>query len=112
MDKLYEFGHNYAPIIHNNYDSYIKGYNIYARAIITKKVIVECYYVIRYMTQAEGKIHMTKRNEKYNELISRPGDRTPNTTIYDTHELYNSLLEYHFRPRGSHTKGAIHNSTL
>jgi hypothetical protein len=109
MDKLYKFGHNYALIMHYNYDRFIKGYNIYARAFLTKEVIVECYYVIRYMTQAEGKIHMTKRNEKYNELISRPSDRIPNTTIYDTHELYNSLLEYHFRPRGSHTKSASNN---
>jgi hypothetical protein len=108
MDKLFEFGHSYVSKMHDNYNRFISGHKVLLRRLSINEVIVECYYIIRYMTQAEGKIHMTKRNESYKELIDYPGNRIPSTTIYNVYELYNSLLEYHFRPRGYHTKSAIH----
>jgi hypothetical protein len=79
------------------------------------KIYNTIYFIIKYMTLDEGKKLHAKINNEYiytlnNEYICNPAIIS-HVNVRDTltleQLLYNNLLEYYFRPRGSHTKGAV-----
>jgi hypothetical protein len=55
--------------------------------------ILLCYYIINYVTIAEGK-----------SIVMEDVNHFPANKL-----LYDNLLEFHFRPRGLYTKSAIIN---
>jgi hypothetical protein len=68
------------------------------------RIILNCYYIIKFMTIDEGKASMIEQNKLY-EMQKREANRQNMAEAYQS--LHNNLLEFHFRPRGGHTKGAI-----
>jgi hypothetical protein len=84
IDQIYARNDNYFKI------------NLHRQFIMHEKdIIVKCYYIIKYMSREDGILLV--------ELENR--GRNANGISSDT--LYNTLLEFHFRDRGSHTKSAI-----
>jgi hypothetical protein len=73
--------------------------NIYAD-VRDQKVILQCYYIIKYMTLDDGRKLFTSHIDS---LFEWKSDETKKLTK-EYKLLYNNLLEFHFRPRGSHTK--------
>jgi hypothetical protein len=69
-----------------------------------------CYYIIKYMSIDDGKKFMKELNQLYDDRINGLTFNNNTERHIDEQLLHNNLLEYHFRPRGSHTKGAVQNS--
>jgi hypothetical protein len=73
-----------------------------------KTCIATCYYIIKYISSEEGKKHgeyFTCKNIIY------PANNSELTKSINALEMkYKSMLEFHFRPRGAHTKGAVNSS--
>jgi hypothetical protein len=82
----------------------------------------KCYYIIKYMTVDDGKKIMEKINKIYDKRLKKTENDDNNIMTSSVERLvnevggenllaekllHNNLLEYHFRPRGSHTKGAV-----
>jgi hypothetical protein len=82
-------------------------YNIHDRS---NNIVIKCYYIIKYMPREEGIIYLKNANEYYDAQIlkykkSKSRDKTAICT--ENKKLYNQLLEFHFKPRGTHTKSAL-----
>jgi hypothetical protein len=65
--------------------------------------LIRCYYIIKYLTIDEGKAMMKLVNKYYDD--ARLGGNTC-MLLRDEQQLHNAMLEFHFTPRGGHTKGA------
>jgi hypothetical protein len=59
--------------------------------------LVLCYYIIKHLSLEDGIKYV-------HELTDAYGNRSHGKTLELTE--INKLLAFHFRPRGSHTKGA------
>jgi hypothetical protein len=70
------------------------------------EIVLQCYYIIKYMTVAEGQKLMALQNNIYDIQINIASDKKNKTLINKTKLFHNNLLEFHFKPRGSHTKAA------
>jgi hypothetical protein len=75
-------------------------YNFYCANI---RLVAHCYYIIRYTNAHQGKNIMATYNDMLNAQIKTSRRKI---SIEQDKILYNNLLEFHFRPRGKHTKGA------
>jgi hypothetical protein len=102
-------------------------------------IYLRCYIIIKYMDIDEAKLLMTHINNLYISQIKEaknntywftggsiiftskarvdrhiyvdpPVNQYGSSTFINDQLLHNNLLEYHFRPRGSHTKGATHSA--
>jgi hypothetical protein len=106
IDKFNELDDkSYITIINNNYIHNIKSHSFYIDDI---SLVVECYYIIKCMTQEEGRIHMINRNKTYNELCDKNiTDMDYINRINAMSKVHNELLEYYLKPRGTLTKSAI-----
>jgi hypothetical protein len=63
----------------------------------------QCYYIIKYIPLSEGKELLIEHNKQYDACtLSNIKILTDEQKI-----LYNNVLEFHFRPRGGHTKSAL-----
>jgi hypothetical protein len=71
-----------------------------------KTIIPVCYYIIKYMSYEEGKSYMAEQNNLCDNNISRVQDPQIIEDITNIKTQYNTLLEFHLRPRGTHTKSA------
>jgi hypothetical protein len=85
--------------------TFIKNKIIEYNFILTPTTsIVQCYYIIKYATLQECINIMIQQNQKFDTHI----ELTTNTAPYIQYKkLYNDMLEFHLRPRGGHTKGAV-----
>jgi hypothetical protein len=68
--------------------------------------IITCYYIVRYMSRKEGLSYLSKMNKHLDDkiLLSK---NTLDSWWSARKLLWNNLLEFHFRPRGGHTKASI-----
>jgi hypothetical protein len=69
-------------------------------------VILQCYYIIKYMTLDDGRKLLKKHIDRF--IVCKSDEIMKLTEEYKL--LYNNLLSFHFRPRGSHTKAALSTS--
>jgi hypothetical protein len=81
MNRIHDLQDNHLKLICNSY--IINQYH---------NPVIKCYYIINYMSIDASKTYILEHN----------GDRH--------YVLLTSLLLFHFRPRGSHTKSAMHNT--
>jgi hypothetical protein len=79
--------------IYNLNDDYLK-LMCKTKYTMHSDTIISCYYIITYMSIEEGKEHIynIEKSKQFPKWVCR----------------MKSLLEFHFRPRGSYTKGAIY----
>jgi hypothetical protein len=95
--------------INNNYLTGFLQNIIFSYSNKVNKIIIACYYVINYMSVIEGKQYMINENTTYN-YITMKTDNVKYKIYTERQSFHNELLEFHFRPRGGHTKCAILNS--
>jgi hypothetical protein len=79
----------------------LSSIDLYYNSIDLLSMHLRCYTIIKYMSLDDAKLMMTKINGFY-LAQTKPGSDPGIIQL-----LHNKLLEFHFRPRGAHTKGAI-----
>jgi hypothetical protein len=94
MDKIQNHENEYICITFKN--KYIHP-NVY---FINDEIILKCYYIIKHMTQEDATAYMKKLNNKYDA-------HNDDECVNQQYLLHTQLLEYYFKPRGSHTKSAM-----
>jgi hypothetical protein len=67
------------------------------------EIIVQSYYIIKYMTISAGKQCAQTINKEYQVAINDKFKSFADESL----ALFNDIMEFHFRPRGSHTKAAL-----
>jgi hypothetical protein len=98
-------------------DSYINltkayyGRNIYNicndKSIDKISILLDCYHIIKYMTHTEGLSFVTELTKEIDRvLVTCVATDNEYTNLCNLSASYKNMLEYHFRPRGSHTKSA------
>jgi hypothetical protein len=97
--RICDANRRYVPDDYDDDDTYRHG-----------KLIIECIYIIKYMTREAGKKYMIDRNARYDLKYNQCRDPELKAHLAETKRYNNSLLEYHFKPRGAFTKAA--NSTF
>jgi hypothetical protein len=72
----------------------------------TLTIILQCYYVIKYLTLDAGRKLIAHQHKRYDYFIAT--DRTHhNLYCKKIKAFHDNLMSFHFRPRGSHTKSAV-----
>jgi hypothetical protein len=92
IDKLCRYNESYVALAYSN------ELMILASTFHNASIIMECYHIIKYLTQTAGKKYL---DDKQSHYIKK------HLPYNDVMLLYSDLLEYHFRPRGLFTKSAI-----
>jgi hypothetical protein len=122
LTELYNISNVYSGLtqilildrIHKEHDDYIiNKYNnvlelrMYTTLLDISDVIVDCYNVIKYMSQKDGQKYMTKLNERYEYYKGNSyGHAYEKSNVLKIQSFHNELLLFHFKSRGGHTKGA------
>jgi hypothetical protein len=116
IDRIYEINNSYLKSVLNQNMLHNKTIPFFDfdnnrdqfECFHLKTCIATCYYIIKYMSTEEGKKH----NEYFIwKNINHSRNTSELTKSVDALEMkYKSMLEFHFRPRGAHTKGAVNSS--
>jgi hypothetical protein len=69
------------------------------------RIVLQCYYAIKYLPRDEALELINHQNQRYDYFLLTDEGNKPHVEQIKT--FHNNLLEFHFRPRGSHTKSAV-----
>jgi hypothetical protein len=75
-------------------------------------IIIICYYIIRYLSREDGLSYINDIDKYLDDKIITLTQSGINVDRWiehrlSLHQLINHLLEFHFRPRGGHTKASL-----
>jgi hypothetical protein len=97
MDRIYNINDNDLKSQLDNLFKYINLHSI-------ENTLIECYYIIKYMSRADGISQKQYKYTMYQSDLNIFDNEKCIKNLKDHNDVYNTLLEFHFRPRGTLTK--------
>jgi hypothetical protein len=99
IDKIMHMNDPYLKVFLKNIIMLVKYYKD------SYMVIMQCYYITKYLTNGDDKQAAKELHKEYDTLLNRTVIPTNDIPLIRARlDLFNDVMNFHFRPRGAHTK--------